>query len=93
MWPYLKNNEKNCSVFGEARTSDEIDEQSFGRTVFFFAHEYLYQTCGRKETNINSNSSFIRFRRWSSPIIDVVCSIAMLSIISKMFLPFWLGNK
>ena len=52
MWPYLKNNEKNCSVFGEARTSDEIDEQSFGRTVFFFppTNTYIKHVAGKKQT-------------------------------------------
>jgi len=55
MWSYLKNNEKNSSVFGEARTSDEIDEideQSFGRTVFNFppTNTYIKDVAGKKQT-------------------------------------------
>ena len=32
-----------------------------------------------KEINRNSNSSFIRLRRWTSPITDVVWSVEMPS--------------
>ena len=52
MWSYLKNNEKNSSVFGEARTSDEIDEQKFWSPSVFFppTNTYIKHVAGKKQT-------------------------------------------
>ena len=56
----------------EAITSGEIGEQSYtGYTVFICSSMNIYVKYERK-LNRNSNSSFIRFRRWTSPITDVV---------------------
>ena len=62
----------------EAITSGEIGEQSYtGYTVFFF-HPWIFMS-NIKEINRNNNSSFIRFRRWTSLITDVVWSTEMPS--------------
>ena len=53
-----------------AITSGEIGELSFGYTGFiFFAYEYMSNI---KEIDRNSNSLFIRFRRWTSPTTDLM---------------------
>ena len=77
MWSYLKNNEQIFPYLGKQLRRAKLVNKVLVAQFLFFRPWILMSNM--KEINRSSNSSFIRLRRWTSPITDVVWSVEMPS--------------
>ena len=88
MWSYVKNNEKILPYLVKKLRRVKLVNKVLA-TQFLFFRPWI-PMWNMKKINRNSNSSFIKLRRWTSPITDVACSRSKcrVSMISKMFISF-----
>ena len=92
MWSYVKNNEKILPYLVKKLRRVKLVNKVLA-TQFLFFRPWI-PMWNMKKINRNSNSSFIKLRRWTSPITDVACSRSKCrdSMISKMFTSYSSAN-
>ena len=77
MWSYLKNNEQILPYLGKQLRRVKLVNKVLATQFLFFSPMNTYVKY--EKINRNSNSSFIKLRRWTSPITDVAWSVEMPS--------------